>query len=66
MLDVDEDVHWEDDEDVDEEGVCVGAMDIIGFDDLVDIMSEDVWNVFPDTSTIVWQGLREGSECKYI
>ena len=34
VLDVDEVVHWEDDEDVDEdvdeEGVCVGAMDMNG------------------------------------
>ena len=66
MLDVDEDVQGEVDEDVDDEGLCVGAMDMIGLEAVDVIMSEDVWNVSPDTSTMLRQGLGEGSECKYI
>ena len=42
MLDVDEDVQGEVDEDVDDEGLCVGAMDMIGFEAVDVIMSEDV------------------------
>ena len=60
MLDVDEDVHWEDEEDVEEGGVCVGALDIIGLEDPVELMSEDFWNVSPETNTMLRQGLGKG------
>ena len=57
MLDVDEDVQGEVDEDADDEGLYVGALDMIGIEAVVVIMSEDVWTVSPDTNTMLRQGL---------
>ena len=57
-MDADEDVHLEEEEDGDEKGWFVCAVDIIGFEQAVVTVSDDVWNVSLDISTMLRQGLR--------
>jgi len=47
----------EEDEDGDEKGWFVCAVDIIGFEQAVVTVSDDVWNVSLDISTMLRQGL---------
>ena len=53
VVDADEDVHWEEEEDIEETGSWVGTIDITGFEQVVVNISVDVWHSFLDISTML-------------